>query len=43
MKEVSGTFAAGIAFSGIVGVATGTWMLAYLLCRKKRTGSHQLA
>ena len=43
MKEVFQTFAAGIAVSGIIGVATGTWMLAYLLYQKKGTGSHQLA
>ena len=43
MKEAVGTFAAGIALSGIIGVASGTWMLAYLLYRKKKTGSHQLA
>ena len=43
MKEAAGTFAAGVAVSGIIGVATSTWMLAYLLYRKKRTGSQQLA
>ena len=43
MKEAVGTFAAGMALSGIIGVASGTWMLAYLLYRKKKTGSHQLA